>query len=424
MSRPPLTRTILAIAFAGTSVAHATNGYFSHGYGVQSKGVAGAGVALAQDSLAAATNPAGLVDLGNRLDLGLDVFTPRRGAEITGNAFGPDQQFEGNETKSFYIPEFGYNRALSPSLAVGLAVYGNGGMNTDYNSNSNPYARFGATGPAGINLEQLFITPAVAWRFAEGQSVGLAVNLAYQRFEAKGISIFSGFSADPAHVSDNGTDSATGAGLRLGWQGHFGEHVALGASWQSKTRMGEFDKYAGLFADQGDFDIPETWTIGAAVKVTPKLTLLADYQHIALSDIPAVGNSVSTLFAGQPLGSDNGPGFGWDDVDVIKLGVIYQATPRLTLRAGYSDLDQPIPAGETFFNILAPGVVEKHYTIGGSFAVNEKNSVSLFVAHMPEVSVKGSNSIPPGFPPAGLGGGNANLHMEENSFGIAWQRKL
>lgn len=109
---------------------------------------------------------------------------------------------------------------------------------------------------------------------------------------------------------------------------------------------------------------------------------------------------------------------------MIKLGVIYQATPTLTLRAGYSDLDQPIPAGETFFNILAPGVVEKHYTIGGSFAVNERNPVSLFVAHMPEVSVQGSNSIPPGFPPAGLDGGNANLHMEENSFGIAWQRKL
>lgn len=80
MSRTPLTRAILAIAFAGTGVAHAINGYFSHGYGVQSKGVAGAGVALAQGSLAAATNPAGLVYLGNRLDLGLEVFTPERGA--------------------------------------------------------------------------------------------------------------------------------------------------------------------------------------------------------------------------------------------------------------------------------------------------------------------------------------------------------
>lgn len=422
MSRLTLARTSLTLALASSAIAHATNGYFSHGYGVQSKGAAGAGVAFAQDTLAAATNPAGLVNLGNRLDLGLEVFTPERGANIAGNAFGPDQQFDGNATAHFYIPEFGYNRSLSPRLAVGLAVYGNGGMNTDYDRN--PYARFGATGPAGINLEQLFVAPAIAWRVAEGQSVGLALNLAHQRFEAKGIGIFSGFSSDPAHVSDNGTDRSSGAGFRLGWQGAFGERVTLGASWQSKTWMSEFDQYAGLFANQGDFDIPETWTLGAAVKLTPRLTILADYQHIALSDIPAVGNSVSALFAGQPLGSTNGPGFGWDDVDVIKLGVVYQATPALTLRAGYSDLDQPIPAGETFFNILAPGVVEEHYTLGGTYAVNDKNAVSIFIAHMPEVSVQGRNSIPPGFPPAGLGGGNANLHMEENAFGIAWQRKL
>ena len=69
-------------------------------------------------------------------------------------------------------------------------------------------------------------------------------------------------------------------------------------------------------------------------------------------------------------------------------------------------------------------MVEEHYTLGGSFAVNENHTISVFVAHMPEVSVQGNNSIPPGFPPAGFGGGNANLKMEENSFGIAWQRKL
>lgn len=423
MSRTPFIRATLAIALAGTGVAaHATNGYLAHGYGTQAKGVAGAGVALAQDSLAAATNPAGLVDLGNRLDAGLEVFSPRRGADISGNAFGPDQSYAGNDTKVFYIPEFGYNRAISPTVAFGLAIYANGGMNTDYGNN--PYARFGATGTAGINLEQLFVTPAIAWRFAEGQSLGLGVNLAHQTFEAKGINVFGGFSADPAHVSNNETDESSGAGFRLGWQGKFGEYVTLGASWQSKTWMSKFDKYAGLFANQGDFDIPENYTVGIAVKATPKLTLVLDHQKILYSDIAAVGNSVSSLFAGQPLGSQNGPGFGWQDVSVTKIGAVYQATPALTLRVGYSDLSQPVQSGETFFNILAPGVVEKHYTLGGTWAVNDKNAVSVFVAHMPEVGVKGNNSIPPGLPPAGLGGGNANLHMEENSFGLAWQRKL
>ena len=30
------------------------------------------------------------------------------------------------------IPEFGYNRMVNNNLALGVTVYGNGGMNTDY----------------------------------------------------------------------------------------------------------------------------------------------------------------------------------------------------------------------------------------------------------------------------------------------------
>ena len=37
-----------------------------------------------------------------------------------------------SDSNYFGIPEFGYNRMLNPNLAVGLTVYGNGGMNTDY----------------------------------------------------------------------------------------------------------------------------------------------------------------------------------------------------------------------------------------------------------------------------------------------------
>ena len=141
---------VLATTFATTN-ALATNGYFSHGYGNQSKGAAGVAAALPQDALITATNPAGLLFIGDRLDLGVDVFLPRRNAAISGNSFGPDESFSGNDSQVFYIPEFGYSRQLSNDMALGLAVYGNGGINTDYANN--PYARFGATGSAGVNME-------------------------------------------------------------------------------------------------------------------------------------------------------------------------------------------------------------------------------------------------------------------------------
>ena len=33
----------------------------------------------------------------------------------------------------FAIPEFGYNRMIGWDMSLGVSVYGNGGMNTDFN---------------------------------------------------------------------------------------------------------------------------------------------------------------------------------------------------------------------------------------------------------------------------------------------------
>ncbi len=75
---------VLALAVAAAVAApgaFATNGYFLHGYGIKAQGMAGAGVAYSQDALAAATNPAGMVMVGNRWDLGLS-FVPAESRHI------------------------------------------------------------------------------------------------------------------------------------------------------------------------------------------------------------------------------------------------------------------------------------------------------------------------------------------------------
>jgi long-chain fatty acid transport protein len=190
----------------------------------------------------------------------------------------------------------------------------------------------------------------------------------------------------------------------------------LGATYQSKTKMSEFDKYRGLFADQGDFDIPENYGLGVAWKATPALTLAADVQQINYSDIPAVGNTADCLFMGTcALGSANGPGFGWQDTTVFKIGVAYEMKPGTTLRAGYVTLDQPIPASQTFFNILAPGVVEDHLTLGLTVAMSKTSELSVMYMHAFEKEVNGSGSIPMAF-----GGGEANLRMSQDSLGVAY----
>lgn len=411
-------KSLLAAAVAvvlAPGAALATTGYFAHGYGIKAKAMGGVGIALPQDALAAASNPAGIAWIGDRIDVGADWFTPDRGATITGSgAPGANGTYDGNDTASFLIPEFGYNRVISPSLTFGVAVYGNGGMNTDYKTN--PFAAFGGTGSAGVDLSQLFVAPTLAWKTGN-HSFGASLNLAYQRFKAEGIQGFAGASQSPGNVSNNGYDNSTGYGVRIGWTGRVTSAITLGATYQTKTKMSKFDKYKGLFANQGEFDIPENYGIGIAVQASPKLTLAADVQQINYSSVAAVGNTVDCLFMGTcMLGSTNGPGFGWQDTTVYKLGLAYELNSGTTLRMGYVTLKQPIPASQTFFNILAPGVVQDHLTLGLTMAMSSASELSFMYMHAFEKTVNGSGSIPA----VPYGGGEANLRMSQDSLGVAY----
>jgi long-chain fatty acid transport protein len=417
------TQKLLALlTILAATNAHATDGYFSHGFGIKAQGMGGVGIALPQDALAAATNPAGMGLIGDRIDFGLTWFRPQRETEIKGNAFpGVDGKYEGNDTENFIVPEFGYNHQFNPDVTLGVSVYGKGGMNTDYEK---PIPLLGNTRP-GVDLAQLFISPTATWKITPANTIGVSLNVAYQRFEARGLQNFDapGISKNPGKVTNNGHDSSYGAGARIGWIGQLNDAVTLGAVYQSKTYMSKFDKYKGLFAENGDFDIPASYGLGIAVKATPAFTLAADVQRIEYDDVKSIANaSLPNLRNG--LGSSNGAGFGWKDVTVVKLGASYAWDENLTVRAGYNHTSQPIRSNETLFNILAPGIVQDHLTLGATWVLPNKSELSFAYMHAFEEDVKGRNSIPPGFPPAGFGGGESNIKMYQDSIGIAYGWKL
>lgn len=421
----------LLLVVGVSAPAFATNGYFSHGYGMKAKGMAGVGIAMPQDALAAATNPAGMVMVGDRLDVGVDWFKPNRSATVVGNGMGVDGSYDGNGDSSFLIPEVGYNKMMGWDMSVGVSVYGNGGMNTRYNTS--PFAAgglgvappFGPGGqsPAGVNLEQLFIAPTFAMKLNKNHAVGVSVVMAYQTFGATGLQAFAGMSSAPGSLTNNGNDHSTGWGVRLGWTGQLSDNVTLGATYASKIN-GKFNDYKGLFAEQGGFDIPENYGIGIAVKATPKLTVAADIQQINYGNSKSIANTSNCLFTGCQLGQTNGGGFGWSDMTAYKLGVSYEYSKYLTLRAGVSTNRQPVAASQTFFNILAPGVVENHLTLGGTWALANKNELTVGYMHAFKKTVNGSGSINPAAPPAGLAGGEANVQMSQDSLGIAYGMKF
>lgn len=402
-----------------TQHAFATTGYFMHGYGVKSQGNAGASIASFNDALTIASNPSGLSWIDSRVDVGATLFNPKRSAEIEGNLAGANGQYSGNGREYFVLPEFAINKKVNDTVALGLAIYGNGGMNTTYKRN--PYTAFGNTGEAGVDLAQVFISPAVAWRYSENQSIGIATNILYQRFEAKGISGFAPFSSDAQKLSNQGKDSATGIGVRVGWSAKLNDVVTVGANYSSKIEADKFDKYRGLFAQAGGFDVPESYAIGASFQITPALKILADAQRINYSDVDSVGHpfSLASVMAGNAFGTEKGQGFGWKDIDIYKLGATYQVNPQLILRAGYSHNDQPIPNDQTFLNILAPGVIQDHLSLGATWSVDQRQELSVAYTYGFKKKVKGNQSIPTAF-----GGGEANLEMDQHILGLSYGLKF
>jgi len=447
-----LKQAVLLSALLAIAPAHATNGYFLPGFGVKSQGAGGVGIALQADSLSQAANPANLTQLGMRGDVGFTLFNPER-MSSTGNATGiapSDADSDGIQDVSgdpsvggfnfsrmsqsgnrlYLMPDMAFSMPLSDRLTVGLAVVGNGGMNTTYRENifgfaggatgeiSTGFAKWGGSRDLlGVDLMQILLPVSVGYKVSEEHSLGASLNLAAQRFKANGLGRFVqfGITSDPANLTNNGYDYSYGAGIRLGWLGKFaGDRVSVGATWASKTYMTNFDKYRGLFAEQGDFDIPENYGIGIAIKPTQTFTAAFDVVRIKYSDVASVGNPGPGIYGGsgvdedvlmnqiavangtsthpQALGMNNGMGFGWKDMTIYKLGLIYDTTDRLTLRAGYNYGKMPIRLDQAVFSALAPATVEKHYSVGFTYQMKGELDWEISGAYMyaPSKEVKAS----------------------------------
>ncbi len=396
---------LLAIlVFASLSIftpANATNGYFSHGYGVQSKSMGGVATALPRDAFVSATNPAAMLEVGKRYDIGISLFNPNRNFTVEGNPSMQPGTFPltpGNvesDSKLFFIPGIAANWLLNPKTALGVAVYGNGGMNTNYDTKvfDNPMAP--VTAPTGVNLMQLFVNGSIAREVAKNHTFGFSGIIGYQMFEAKGLQAFSGFSSDPDNLTDNGSAAATGFGARIGYYGKLTKAFHIGGSYQTKIFMSEFEEYAGLFAEEGDFDVPATWNVGVSVEASRTLTLAADVQTIMYSGVNAVSNlfNPQNFQQGVFLGVDSASGFGWEDMTVVKFGLEWEGIVDMPLRLGYSYGEQPVPETEVMFNILAPGVIEHHVTFGFSRKFCGTKELSFAVMHCLTSNVTGANPM-------------------------------
>lgn len=415
-----LRSAVVSILFGSAFSTLATDGYFSDGYGIKSKGRAGVALTETDDAFGGANNPATVARAGERLDLGVDWFRPSREAKRTGPAV-PLNGHVASDRPDFFIPELGYSRPVSEKWSVGISLYGNGGMDTEYppgQLNLGPGASgrnlLAGVGDLGVSLSQLLVAPTAAVRIGEEHSLGISPIIGYQQFKAYGLQAFSPLSQAPGNLTNRGLDDAFGVGVRLGYLWNITPRAALGLTYSSPVFMDKFDEYRGLFADDGAFDIPQNFGVGVSYRILPTVNLAVDYKWIDYASVRGVGNPSDSPGA---LGQESGPGFGWNSVSVIKVGVDWHVTSSWALRAGYSYNENPIESRDVTFNILAPGVVQHHATAGVTYSFG-RQEITLSYAHAFHESLSGeSRLVGLGMAPAGT---QETISMSQNSVGIEY----
>ncbi|MHB8624144.1 MAG: OmpP1/FadL family transporter [Sulfuricaulis sp.] len=411
---------VLALVVAIPGSAFATNGMFMIGYSTKSVGMGGVAMAFPQDSMVSEVNPAGVGDIGTRLDAEATLFLPKAQATL-GNVTAKSRANE------YLLPGLGVTMQLDSDTAFNFSMVGAGGGGSHYKKNlfdisANPPNGTGNanTGDLGVDLMIMHMNPTVSHKISPNDILGATLVISVARFKAFGLADFTEFttSQTDTNLTDRGSEYSYGGGVRLGWLGKLPNlGLSFGAAATSPISMTRFYHYTELFAERGSMDTPGNLGAGVALKATPKATIAMDIIRTYYSKVNSIanpgpntaGNLFPTSKAENALGNTAGLGFGWHDQTVYKLGVNYAYNNKWTLRAGWNYGKSPIDANKYIaFNIVAPAVTQKHATFGFTYKLDQVTELNFAYMHAYAFQQNGPTYI----------GNMGSLRMSQNSFGL------
>jgi long-chain fatty acid transport protein len=399
--------TALTLSFA--TPAQATNGMRMIGFGPVQNSMGGVGVGATLDAASVLSNPAGMSELGGRVDFGATYFLPTVKYSATGIDAGQGNQLVNqpgvtiqSDKGASPIPAFGLLVPIDSQWTFGIGAYGVAGMGVDYVQNL-----YSSTTFTGYN--QMRFTPGISYKLNDMFAFGLTLNGMWATTE---WNVASAFGQVP-HMAG----SAFGLGATLGVKITPVKILSIGLAYETKSFFQDFAYNTPAGVDKLTFNQPGVLTGGVAVRPIEMLLVAADVEWI---------DWTSTNGANLPAFSQNSSGampwnMNWSSQVVFKIGV--QVTPLdwLALRAGFNYGKNPLDSSRAFENICFPAIAESHITLGAGFDLGKHVAINLGGMYAPSVSLSGSNPLPPmGTPgyPGPYGQGIASYTTTMSQLGI------
>ena len=94
----------------------------------------------------------------------------------------------------------------------------------------------------------------------------------------------------------------------------------------------------------------------------------------------------------------------------------------MVLRVGYNQSANPVKPENVTFNILAPGVIKQHYTVGGTYALSKDSEFTWAYMYASKNTFTGP-SMYNGMMP-GASGITETIRMSQQSLGVQYGWKF
>lgn len=355
-------------------------------------GMAGAVIAYPLDSLSGAYNPANMVLIGDRIDLGASGVHDNGKISVSKSLVPrADGDFNCTTYRNFLLGSFGINKVWADDCflwSFGLMTYANDFHKTRFDR---PFPLFGRTKP-GLEYISYAIAPVLAMEVGGSQAFGVAFDWELQSLKVTGLEHLARHSRHRHHVTNKGRGFSHGASATLGWRWKVTNWLAVGASYRPKVHMKKFKKHHGFLG--GKLDLPEKYGVGLQIQPLQSLVICADVEWIDWQNIASLNNKLLNERHLRHFGAKDGPGFGYKNQTIYRLGIEFQLTEAWTIRAGYRHASTPIKRSETLLNALMIDAVENYITAGTSYLWDCCGEMSAFIAHGFKHKISGEHAIP------------------------------
>ncbi|MEL0456875.1 outer membrane protein transport protein [Flavobacteriaceae bacterium SZ-1-7] len=378
----------LFLLFSISSLAQ--SGHIMQGVGSVNMSMGGAATAQPLDiSGALQWNPATVSTFDGTIlnfDIGLFFSSPTLYSTV------PEFDNSGQPTGNFFSGMTEDDRGISPMPALAL-VWGKEDSKHTFGFSAFGISGFGVTFPESmtnpINMPQsmggfgriesdymlLQIGLTYAYEISDKFSVGVQPT-----FNFASLELMPNPTANPNGSGYPSTDkaTATGIGAQIGLFYDSRTGFKAGASYKTTQSFQDFE-FNNVHLDNStasnsfNMDYPAIYSVGLGYSKSD-FDIALDYRLVDYENTDGFSTTGWTQTASVK-------GFGWENIDIISVGVQYKGVEKLPLRLGYTYSSNPINEDVAFFNIPATAIIKNAFQFGLTYEASERFSLNAMYHH-------------------------------------------